>query len=460
MTGPVFVNRTLNLKKINYIGLDMDHTLVRYNSHNFEALAHKIMLKKLVSDLNYPEAISNLKFEYDRAIRGLVIDKTLGNVLKLNRFAAIRVSYHGLKAIDYRVQRKLYNSRYIDLGDSKFDTVDTTFSIAFAGLFAQLVDLKDHHGQTELPSYDRIAADLAFVLDKAHRDGSLKNEVAHNLEQFIVKEKDMVEGLERYKKHGKKIFILTNSDFFYSKLLLDYAITPFLKEHESWQDLFEFVITSAQKPRFFFDKIKFLKINPADGSMTNQELPITKGVYQGGCASIFTDDLGVNPDEILYIGDHMYGDIVRLKKDCAWRTALVVEELQDEVEQLKVAAPSTSQINELMAKKIPLEIKVDDLISKKIETGKDTHQEDIAQMLQAISEIDKKISTLILSQQKLFNPHWGEVMRVGNEESFLAYQIERYACIYMSKLADLTALSPRTYFRSFRRPLAHEFGSL
>jgi hypothetical protein len=47
-------------------------------------------------------------------------------------------------------------------------------------------------------------------------------------------------------------------------------------------------------------------------------------------------------------------------------------------------------------------------------------------------------------------------MRAGNEESYLAYQIDRYACVYMPKLSDLLEVSPRTYFRAPRRPLSHE----
>jgi hypothetical protein len=56
----------------------------------------------------------------------------------------------------------------------------------------------------------------------------------------------------------------------------------------------------------------------------------------------------------------------------------------------------------------------------------------------------------------MFNPHWGEIMRAGNEESYFANQVDRYACIYMPKLADLFEHSPRTYFRAVRRPLSHE----
>jgi hypothetical protein len=47
-------------------------------------------------------------------------------------------------------------------------------------------------------------------------------------------------------------------------------------------------------------------------------------------------------------------------------------------------------------------------------------------------------------------------MRTGIEESYFAYQVDRFACVYMAKLGDLMATSPRTYFRSHRRPLAHD----
>lgn len=455
MTG-VFVNRTLNLKRINYIGLDMDHTLIRYNSSAFEALAHAVMLEKLVKEKGYPEAISILQFEYHRAIRGLVIDKQRGNVLKLSRYAAIRNSYHGLKPIDFNQQRRIYKSTYIDLGDPDYEKVDTSFSIAFAGLFMQLVELKNSNEELKLPSFGILAADLNEVLDRAHRDGSLKDVVRARLKDFIILEPDLVAGLERYKKHGKRIFIVTNSDFSYTKLLLDYAINPFLKEHKSWHELFEFVITSAQKPRFFYDKLKFLRINPENGTMTNYEGPLEPGIYQGGCATALTNDLKLDADEILYIGDHIYGDIVRLKKDCAWRTALVVEELEDEIANNMKAAPMVEQINTMMDLKVPVERRIDDLICRKIEQGDTTLNEKIEKNLHEISDFDRKLAPMIKSQQKLYNPYWGEVMRVGIEESYLSYQIERYACVYMSKLSDLFALSPRTYFRAPKRPMPHE----
>lgn len=454
MNGKVYVNRTLNLKRIRYIGLDMDHTLIRYFSEEFESLSHSIMKEKLIKNRNYPEAVRALTFDYNLAIRGLAIDRTKGNLLKLNRHSAIRASYHGLTALDFKTQQKMYKSTYIDLSDKEYLAVDTTFSLSLATLISQVVELKKKDPNA-YPDFAVIADDVLYVLDEAHRDGSLKDVVKENLDKFIIKEPSVVAGLEKFKRHGKKIFVLTNSDYAYTKLLLDYAINPFLKEHKSWMDLFELVVTFSQKPRFFYDNLKFLKVNPEDGTMTNLNDKLTPGIYQGGCAEVFTKDLGLEGDEILYIGDHIYGDILRLKKDCGWRTAMVIEELEKEVDSNKKAEPLNSEIEVLMKKKEPLEDQLTDQMTRKIEKqGSDDNQ--IESLQKQISEIDAQISALIKKQQGLYNDRWGQLMRAGNEESYFAYQVDRYACIYMTRLSELLELSPRTYFRAPRKPLSHE----
>ena len=38
------------------------------------------------------------------------------------------------------------------------------------------------------------------------------------------------------------------------------------------------------------------------------------------------------PLQVLYVGDHIYGDILRSKKTLGWRTMLVVPELETELE--------------------------------------------------------------------------------------------------------------------------------
>lgn len=455
MASRVFVNRILNMKKIKYIGLDMDHTLIRYQIENFERLVYEYVIEELISKKSYPESIRQLTFNFNTVIRGLVIDSKNGNILKLSRHGAIRQSFHGTRQIQFADQKNFYRSTYVDLNDPNYMVIDTSFSIAFCLIYAQLVDLKDET-PSAYRSYSVIAADVLSAVDKVHADGALKKYIAMHVDDYVIKDKAVVEGLKRFIHHGKKIFIITNSDFHYTRLLLDYAITPFLAEGESWQDLFEYVITLSDKPRFFYDKIRFLDIDPKTGFMTNHMGPLTPGVYQGGNATKFSEDLKLSGDEILYIGDHIYGDILRLKKHCNWRTALVVEELGSEIAGQKKALPIEREIMEAMVAKHAIEEEYIQLHTRCIEEKTDEFDKQLNALQDKVSDIDQHITALLQQQHAFFNPTWDRVFRAGAEESYFAYQVERYACIYMEKLADLLEHSPLTYFRAKRRLLPHD----
>lgn len=450
----VFVNRILNMKKIKLIGLDMDHTLIRYRAEHFEALVYQLVKDQLVDSKSYPPAIKKFHFHFDEAIRGLVVDITHGNILKLSRYGAIRLSVHGTKPIDFASQQEIYRSIYVDLRDPNYMPIDTSFSIAFCVLYSQLVDLKEVFH--EMPDYQTMAKDVQYCVDKVHSDGTLKGMISKNLKQYVLKEKKVVEGLRHYIRYGKKIFILTNSDYAYTKLLLDYAITPFLNEGESWQDLFEYVITGADKPRFFYDNLRFLSVNPDSGVMTNLKGPLVPGIYQGGDAKKFTENLQVQGDEILYIGDHIYGDILRLKKDCNWRTALVIDELGKEIDAQLKALPTERKITRAMNRKKQLEQHYVALCTQSIDEGASSYDQEIQALQSQIATVDLQISKLLKKQSTFYNPKWERVFRAGAEESYFAYQVDRFACIYMEKLSDLLGHSPITYFRANRRLLAHD----
>ncbi|KTD62496.1 HAD-IG family 5'-nucleotidase [Legionella shakespearei] len=454
-THKVFVNRIINMKKIKMIGLDMDHTLIRYNAENFESLVYQLIKEKLVDIKHYPEEIKDLEFNFHDAIRGLVIDSKNGNILKLSRYGAIRQSYHGTQPISFSEQKKIYRSIYVDLGDPNYMAIDTSFSIAFCVLYGQLIDLKDARPD-DMPNYHNIALDVQYCVDKVHSDGSLKEIISKDLKKYVIKEKEVVEGLKHFIRHGKKIFILTNSEYTYTKLLLDYAISPFLNAGETWGDLFEFVITLANKPRFFYDNLRFLAVDPEKGTMTNVLGPITPGVYQGGNAKKFTEDLAIAGDEILYIGDHIYGDILRLKKDCNWRTALVVDELGQEIAAQIRALPIEKKIVETMERKKALEQQYITFCTQSIDEESDQYATQIHDLQAQISELDLQITKLLQEQSTFYNPKWERVFRAGAEESYFAYQVDRFACIYMEKLADFLEHSPISYFRANRRLLAHD----
>jgi HAD superfamily 5'-nucleotidase-like hydrolase len=455
MKEKIFVNRTLNLKKIKYLGFDMDHTLVRYNSKNFESLVYKFTLEHLINNKKYPADINKLQFDFDKAIRGTIVDSKNGNILKLSRYGAIRQSYHGTLPIDFAEQKLIYRSTYVDLNSPNYIAIDTIFSIAFCVLYGQLIDYKDLH-PLSLPNYETIAFDILYSVDKIHADGGLKSYIAKHIDEYVILDKKVVDGLLRFKEYGKELFVLTNSEYDYTKLMLDYTINPFLTPGQTWQDLFKIVITLSNKPRFFYDNLKFLKIDPKDASMTNFTGTISSGIYQGGNAKKFTDDLNLNGDEILYIGDHIYGDILRLKKDCNWRTALVIEELGFEIASAIKAAPIAHKIEVSMDKKQELEYKAIEIQGKIHIKHDKKYLDEYREIQYEINILDNSITSMIKEYNGFFNKTWGQIFRAGIEESYFAYQVERFACVYMEKLSDLLEVSPLTYFRSNKRLLAHD----
>ena len=450
----VYVNRTLNMKKIKAIGLDMDYTLVRYNTEKFEQFVHELVLKKLVELKNYPKEILNFKFQFNLVIQGLIIDKIHGNLLQVSRYGKVKIARHGTKEMKYEDQKKLYKNNVIDLSSDNFQSLDTNFSISNGILYSQLVDFKEEKGN--LPDFFTIASDVRFVIDIAHSDGSLKGHAIRNIGKYMIQDPDVSKLLERFKRFNKKLILATNSEWDWTKKLMEYSIDPFLKEHKSWMDLFDISICFCSKPNFFMNKNMFLKIDPDTGTMTNLQGKLINGIYQGGWAGKLQDDLGLSGDEILYLGDHIFGDVLSLKKTFNWRTALVLDPLAEEIESISNAIPIQGRIDKLMEEKILLEKSLNVIELKKHKLDKEVKKENLDQTYVKIDQIDSEISDLLVEFKKMFNPHWGEMMRAGYEESRFADQVEKYACIYMAKFTDLLNYTPRTYFRPKKRIMAHE----
>ncbi len=450
----VFVNRILNMKKIKAIGFDMDYTLVRYHTKAFEELTHKEVLKRLVEVKNYPKEIVDFKFDFDLIIEGLVIDRQRGNILQLNRYGKVKICHHGIKPMPFREQKEIYGNTIIELGEQHVQALDTSFAVSNGVLYSQLVDFKDKGG--DLPDYEVMSYDIKEVLDICHSDGTLKDQVKDDMDKYIITEPNMVQQLEKYKSYGKKLFIATNSDYNYCKALLDHTINPYLKEHKHWSELFEITVTLTCKPRFFLDNNAFLKVNPETELMSNWDKKLEPGIYQGGCASKLQKDLELEEDEILYLGDHIYGDVVSLKKSINWRTALILEPLTNEIEALKKSKPVQEKIDSLMIEKEVCEKSLNELDALKYQDKKNVSKEDFNALFTKIESINSQISLELDKYNKNFNSYWGQSMRAGQEESRFADQVEKYACIYMSRVSDLLSYSPRTYFRPQKRILQHE----
>lgn len=455
--GQVFVNRTLNLNSIRLIGFDMDYTLVTYNVPAFEDKAFQIVVAKLLTK-GYPADIEQLAFTPGFIIRGLVIDTERGNILKVNRYGFVRRVAHGTRFLSFEEQKKEYGTTSIDLTDPRFYIIHTLFSLSEGSLYAQLVDLFDDKGA--MIDYRRMFNDIRRATNDAHREEELKGTVLKNPEKFIVPDPNVTEALIRFRKFGKKLALITNSDYEYSNRVMEYCFGSVFPV--PWQDMFDITVVASSKPDFFSIKNRFLRVDRATGHLSNFHGRLEwGGIYQGGNAAKLEEDFDFSPSDILYLGDHIHGDVVMLKDTIGWRTGLVVQELADEVPSLHKTSHFRADITRHMASKEELEDRLYHLKEElwalpPSERAGSKQEKEREQLRSQIEVLDHLLTDLIDATQKEFNPFWGEVMRAGNEESRFATLVERYACIYMASIGDLARHSPFKYFRPRRRFLAHD----
>src|SRR5437764_8830293 len=100
----VFCNRNLRMDSIEMIGFDMDYTLALYHQDKLEQLSIELTLTKLIEKHGYPEDIRTLVYDPRWAIRGLMVDRHLGNVFKMDRHAHVGRCYHGFRELDHETR--------------------------------------------------------------------------------------------------------------------------------------------------------------------------------------------------------------------------------------------------------------------------------------------------------------------------------------------------------------------
>ena len=138
----VYCNRTLNLRAIKAIGYDMDYTLIHYKVDAWEQRAYAHLKQKL-KDAGWP--VADLEYQPALAMRGLVIDTALGNIVKADRFGYIRLASHGTRRLAFDEQRRIYSRELVELGEPRWLFLNTFFSLSEACMYAQLVDRFDAH---------------------------------------------------------------------------------------------------------------------------------------------------------------------------------------------------------------------------------------------------------------------------------------------------------------------------
>jgi HAD superfamily 5'-nucleotidase-like hydrolase len=512
-TRRVFVNRNLKMAGIDWVGFDMDYTLAIYNQAEMDRLSIEATRKKLVAR-GYPEDIlESIQYPIDFPVRGLLIDKRYGNILKMDRFKVVHKGYHGLRELGREEIRSLYHQKKIRPATSRYHFVDTLYALSEVTVYAAVIDKLDQMG--EPVDYDKLFGHIRECIDEAHRDGTILDEVASNLPRYIDRDPALAQTLHKLRSAGKKLFLLTNSRWPYTEKMMSYLLGGAMPEYPSFRHYFDVIVVASAKPAFFQERRPlYVREGPPNKPAANgaaagpivptgglpaagplsgpgtvpsgtpqapAELrlavpPLERGyVYEGGNLQDFERFLNTTGDRILYVGDHIYGDILRSKKESAWRTVMIIQEMEAEVLAHEGCRDEHALLADYEERREQLE---DELryyqqsykdIVRKLEEAKDAKtpaaplEAERGRIKRAVERIrgqmrvvDAELLRLERDISKRFHPYWGSLLKEANETSSFGDQVEEYACLYTSRVSNLNLYSPLQFFRSPRDLMPHE----
>ncbi len=460
----IYCNRTLNLRAVRAIGYDMDYTLVHYRVAPWERRAYGHLRSKLEA-MGMPAG--DLEFDPQLVTRGLIIDTELGNLVKANRFGYVMRASHGTSMLDFDLQRRTYGRTLVGLSDARFVFLNTLFSLSEACMYAQLVDRLDARGVPAAMGYADLYKAVRRGIDEAHLEGELKAGIAADPDAYVERDPELPLTLLDQREAGKRLLLITNSDWPYTNLMMTYTVDPFLPAGTTWRDLFEVVMVSARKPDFFSNSMPLFEVATEEGLLRPCSSGLRRpGVYVGGDAAQVEEYLGVAAEEILYVGDHIFVDVHVSKSVMRWRTALVLRELEEELSALEGFRARQKELARLMEEKARVEFTLSQLRLQlqRTQSGTGPHpgrspdelRTALAALRERILALDERVAPMARESGELLNRRWGLLMRAGNDKSHLARQVERYADIYTSRVSNFLMETPFAYLRAPRGSLPHD----
>lgn len=460
----VYANRNLRLGTIDWIGFDMDYTLAIYRQDAMDALSVELTVEKLI-EKGYPADLRSLTFDTRFPIRGLLIDKQHGNILKMDRHKEVYKGYHGTRLLERSEIERLYHKKKLYAHTSRYHWIDTLFALCEVTSYAALITALEARGTAFDPK--QLFDDVRAAIDASHADGSVYRHVTSDLARYLDRDSALPRTLHKLRSSGKKLFLLTNSPWSYTNTVMEYLLEDPGAQYTNWQNYFDVTICSAKKPKWFAEGTPFLEhfsdgLGPATGMLERAR------VYEGGGLLDFEKRMKLEGHKVLYVGDHIYGDILRSKKDSTWRTALVIQELDQEISALESSAPVRLRRRQL-AEARPLfedELRYYTQRYKQLTRGEMSPRDydllrgrlkdQMDRLRSELVQLEEEYERLNAVHDQAFHPYWGSLLKEMNGLSIFGQQVDLYADIYMRRVSSLGAYSPTQFFRSPHDLMPHE----
>jgi len=451
----IYVNRNLKMSSVRAIGFDLDHTLAFYKPLEIEHLAFEETKKKLVSEHGFPERIMGIRYNPQFVIRGLVADRRYGNLIKMDHHNYVTRACHGTGWMTDEDRKRTYSRRRLRITHDAYVPVDTLFHLPEAFLYQALVDLQDQGVRGVTRNCSELYDQVRQSIDRAHADGSIKRVVVADPGRFLRPDRGLIPTLGRFREGGKKLFLLTNSDFAYTDAVMSYVLGGTEGQFGDWRDVFDLVLVEAGKPGFFLEG--------GGRGASGETLQVWRSgmrVLRSGVAQGLERELGQLGDEILYFGDHTFGDILRSKKSLGWRTAMIIPELRRELRVTQRISQDLRDLVELNRQLDALRVergRLEKQERKKRQSGRGRPATRARRHLaERWAELVRAMQTLADKCDGAYNPYWGSLFREGRERSYFGHQVKDFACIYTARVSNFSHYPVDHYFQAPGEMMPHE----
>ncbi|CAM2700732.1 unnamed protein product [Rotaria socialis] len=451
----IFANNELDLERIKVYGFDFDYTLATYKP-TLHSLIYDHAKTFLVKNLRYPDHLMDFCFRPGMGARGLHLDIKRGWLMKVDSYHNIQLGtvYHGMRQVpDEEVIAAHHGTKlsvdevgYLGMTPNMFQFVDI-FTISEITLLRDVTQYFIDKSIPFAPEY--VHYDVREAVSVFHKSGMMHQIVGQAVEKYFQENDRLKPFLLRLRDANKQIFLITNSNYWYVNCGMTYLLG------KSWTDFFDIIICQAKKPSFFgAQKRPFREINTHNNSKSWDRVhKLQNGkVYVEGNLTTLVQMTNWQGHDVLYIGDHIYGDLADLFLTHGWRTGAILEEVKDEINVIN-SEPFQKAIRWLNV----LQWLIDQLqpmiifyICHQLEVIPGREADEIMKLWVAEREEERTKS------RDYFNPYFGSIFRTYTVPTYFHRRLARFADVYTSNVCNFLNYPLDYIFFPRRMALAHE----
>ncbi|KAI5675663.1 hypothetical protein M9H77_06613 [Catharanthus roseus] len=432
----IYVNKNLRLDNIQVYGFDYDYTLAHYSA-NLQSLIYNLAKEHLVNEFKYPESCLDFKYDPTFPIRGLYYDKSKGCLMKLDFFGSIELEgcYYGRRKLSPKEVEQIYGTRRI--GRDQARTLVCLMDFFCFSEACLIADIVQHFVDAKL-EFDAcyVYEDVNRAIQQVHKSGLAHRGILADPHRYLVKNGQLLNFLRMLKDKGKKLFLLTNSPYYFVDGGMRFLLEETLDPQESWRELFDVVIAKANKPEFYTSDHPFRCYDEENDRLAFSKVDtfLPNKTYYHGCLKTFLQITKWKGPEVIYFGDHLFSDL-RGPSKAGWRTAAIIHELGDEI---KIQNEDSYRFEQA---KFHI---IQELLGKLHATVANSQRNEAYQSL--LQELNEERQKARYTMKSMFNQSFGATfLTESGQESSFAYNIHQYADVYTSKPENFLFYPPEAW---------------